>query len=175
MIDYITDDVKAMIGLESDWVEACDPVETGAVRRFTQALMDTDPIYGDAAAAAATKYGGIVAPPLFALHALRPAFGSPDTLDRFRDDPDYDGSLRGAMQGLPPLPIPLHRVLNGGNEVEVYRLPRAGERIRIRSKYLDIYQKEGKSGPMVFLITETTYANEHGDVLIKSLQTRIIR
>ena len=31
MVDYITDEVKAMIGLESDWEEACDPVEQGQI------------------------------------------------------------------------------------------------------------------------------------------------
>ena len=32
--NYITDEVKELIGRETDWVEACDPVEQGAIRRF---------------------------------------------------------------------------------------------------------------------------------------------
>jgi hypothetical protein len=63
--NYITDEVKHLIGRETDWVEACDPVEQGAIRRFHQAVMDDDPIFWKQADAAATRYGGIVAPPLF--------------------------------------------------------------------------------------------------------------
>ncbi len=50
-----------------------------------------------------------------------------------------------------------------------------GERIRVKSKYTDIYQREGKSGPLVFLLTETSYYNDKDELLLKSVQTRIIR
>lgn len=174
-VNYITDEVKAMIGLESEWEEACDPVERGQIRRHIQATMEDDPAYWDDARAAETKFGGVVAPPLFPLHALRVPAGAPDPLAKAASDPDFDGSVRGVMKGLPPLPIPLTRVLNGGNDVEVYQLAKPGERVRIKSKYLDIYQKEGRSGTMVFLLTETIYANEKGETLLKAIQTRIIR
>jgi acyl dehydratase len=175
MANYITDEVKALIGLESEWVEACDPVERGQIRRHVQATMDDDPIYWDEAYARNTKFGGVVAPPLFPLHALRQPAGTPDAFERAASDPDFDGSVRGLMKGLKPLPIPLTRVLNGGNQVEIYRLAKPDEKIRIKSKYLDIYQKEGRSGTMVFLLTETIYATDKGEVLIKAIQTRILR
>ncbi len=175
MTNYITDEVKALIGLESEWEEACDPVERGQIRRHMQATMDADPLYWDDAHAASTRYGGVSAPPLFPLHVLRVAPGTPDSFARAATDRHFDGSVRGVMKGLVPLPIPLTRVLNGGNEVEIYQLAKPGERIRVKSKYLDIYQREGRSGPLVFLITQTVYINEKGETLIKALQTRIIR
>jgi acyl dehydratase len=137
--------------------------------------MDSDPIYWDEESASATRYGGVVAPPLYPLHALRVHPGAPDPFARAATDPDFDGSVRGVMKGLKPLPIPLTRVLNGGNEVEIYQLARPGEKIRVKSKYLDIYQKEGRTGTMVFLLTETIYTNEKGDLLLKAIQTRIMR
>jgi hypothetical protein len=175
MTDYITPEVKALIGLESEWVEAPNPVERSEIRRHIQAVMDVDPVYWDDGAAGETKYRSVVAPPLFPLHAMRPAPDAPDQLARAATDPDFDGSVRGLMKGLKPLPIPLPRVLNGGNQVEIYQLAKPGEKIRARSKYVDIYQKDGRSGPMVFLITETIYKNEKDELLLKARQTRIIR
>jgi acyl dehydratase len=175
MVDYITDEVKALIGLESEWEESPEPVERGQIRRHIQAVMDPDPVYWDDDHAATTPFGGVVAPPLFPIHALRVRPDATDPFERAATDPDFDGSVRGVMRGLVPLPVPLTGVLNGGNEVEIYQLAKPGERIRIKSKYVDIYQKQGRSGPMVFLITETVYMNEKGELLLKALQTRIMR
>lgn len=77
--------------------------------------------------------------------------------------------------GLPPVPIPLPRILNGGNQVEVYQLARPGDRIRAKSKYVDIYQKEGRSGTLVFALIETVYVNQQGETLLKAVQTNVIR
>jgi acyl dehydratase len=173
--NYITDDVKQLIGRETDWVEACDAVERGAIRRFHQAVMDDDPIFWKDAEAAATRYGGVVAPPLFPLHAFRRPSWAPDPLNRVSGDPDFDGVTRDFGLGLPPVPVALPRLLNGGNQVEVHQLARPGDRIRAKSKYVDIYQKEGKSGVLVFILVETVYATQKGQTLLKALQTHILR
>jgi acyl dehydratase len=175
MMNYITAEVEALIGQESEWEEACDPVERGQIRRHAQATMDPDPLYWDNDYAASTRFGGVSAPPLFPLHVLRVRADAADPLARAADDPDFDGSVRGVMKGLQPMPIPLTRVLNGGNDVEIYQLAKPGEKIRVKSKYSKIYQREGRSGPLVFLITETLYTNEKGETLIKAIQTRILR
>jgi acyl dehydratase len=173
--NYITDEVKGLIGRETAWIEACDAVEQGAIRRFHQAVMDDDPIFWKDEYAVKTKYGGVVAPPLFPLHAKRRASGTPDPLDRVSGDPDFDGVTRDFGLALPAISIPLPRLLNGGNQVEVYQLARPGDRIRAKSKYVDIYQKEGKSGPLVFILVETVYCNQKGETLLKALQTHILR
>jgi len=174
-VNYITDEVKALIGYETKWVDAWDLVEPGAVRRFIQAVMDDDPVYWDEKQAAATKYAGVVAPPLFPLHAFRRPPGTPDPLSRVAGDPNFDGVTRDFGLGLPPVPVPLPRLLNGGNEVEVYALARPGDRIRAKSRYVDIYQKEGKSGTLVFIMVETIYANQKGATLLKAVQAHILR
>jgi hypothetical protein len=66
-------------------------------------------------------------------------------------------------------------MLNGGNDVEVRALARPGDRIVARSRYKDVFQKEGKSGPLVFVIVETTYSTDAGRVLLVSRQTQIWR
>jgi hypothetical protein len=173
--DYISDEVKKLIGYETDWVEAYDPVEQGAIRRFYQAVMDDDPVYWKQEHAMTTKYTGVVAPPLFPLHAFRRLPGTPDPLARVAGDPDFDGVVRDFGLGLPPVPIPLPRILNGGVQVEVYQLARLGDRIRARSKYVDIHQKEGRSGTLVFVLIETVYVNQKGETLLKAVQTNVIR
>jgi len=173
--NHITDDVKAMIGYATDWVEAYDSIDGSAIRRFYQAVMDDDPVYWQPERAAATKYGGLVAPPLFPLHAFRRPPGTTDPLRRISEDPDFDGLTRDFGLGLPPPPISLPRLMNAGNQVEVYRLARPGDRIRAKSKYVDIYQKEGKSGPLVFILVETVYRNNKDETLLRSLQTFVLR
>jgi hypothetical protein len=173
--NYITEEIKALIGYETDWIEACDPVESGAVRRFCQAIMDDDPTYWQPAHAAKSKYGALVAPPLYPLHAFRRPPGTPDPLRRVSEDPDFDGVPRDYGLGLPPLHIDLPRLLNGGNRIEMVRLAKHGERLSAKSRYVDIYQKEGKSGPLVFVLVETIYRNQNRHTILKSLQTHVLR
>ena len=175
MATVLTPELLAYVGIESEWEECWDEVERGQIRRHAQALMDDDPIYWDDNHAKDTRLGGVVAPPLFPLHALRAPAGSSNQFAHAAGDPDFDGSTRGVMKGLPPVPVPLTRILNGGNEVEVYQLARPGERIRVRSRYAEMYEREGRTGPMVFLITETQYHNNRGELLLKARQIRILR
>jgi hypothetical protein len=137
--------------------------------------MDDDPVYWKQEYATTTKYKGVVAPPLFPLHAFRRAPGTPDPLDRIAGDPNFDGVTRDFGLGLPPVSIPLPRLLNGGNQVEVCQLACPGDRIRAKSKYVDIYQKEGRSGTLVFILVETVYANQKGEPLLKAVQSHVLR
>jgi acyl dehydratase len=80
------------------------------------------------------------------------------------------------VTGLPPVPLPtLPRLLNGGNEVEFYQLPKLGDRITARAKYLDIYEKTGRSGTMIFILIETRYTNQKDELLMVSRVTLIRR
>lgn len=173
---YLTPEVKALIGMEGE-PEACwEPVERSEIRRFAQAVMDDDPIYWNDAYARETRYGGVVAPPLYPLFAHRRAPETPDPLPEAAMNPDFDGFTLLLHPGLPPVPLPtLPRLLNGGSEVEFYQLPRLGDRITARAKYLDIYEKSGRSGTMVFIVIETRYLNQRDELLLVSRVTLIRR
>ncbi|MGI8553334.1 MAG: FAS1-like dehydratase domain-containing protein [Dehalococcoidia bacterium] len=173
---YLTDEVREYIGRESEPMTAWDLVDASAVRRFTQAIMDPDPSYWDEASAEHSRYGGTVAPPLYPSFAFRREPGSPDPLDRFGEDREYDGLGGGTgAAGLPVVPLPLPRLLNGGVEAEFFQLARVGDRITARSRYADIYERSGRSGTMVLIVTETTYTNQDGVLLLKSRNTIIRR
>jgi acyl dehydratase len=173
---YLTPAVKALIGMDGEPQTCWEPVERSEIRRFAQAVMDDDPIFWNDAYVKTTRYGTVVAPPLFPLFAYRSTPGSPDLLADAATDPDFDGFAGLTTTGLPPLHLPqLPRLLNGGNEVELYQLPKLGDHLTARSKYVDIYEKTGRSGIMVFIVIETRYTNQDGALLMISRVTLIRR
>jgi hypothetical protein len=169
----LTDEVRQYIGAEGPAIAACDPVEKGAVRRYAQAIMDPDPAYASDEAGA--RFGGAVAPPLYPSFMFRTPFGSPDLLTERAHDPDFDGIMMGVSSGLPELPLPGFALLNGGAEVEFHRYARHGETVLQKSRYADIYERETKSGPMIFVIIETDYTTEAGELLMRARKTIIRR
>lgn len=173
--NYLTDEILAFIGVQSEPVKAWDRVEASALRRFAQAIMDDDPAYWDEENQRPSK--GVVAPPLYPLHAFRRAPSTADPLEDAGRNPDFDGAGQGlaARLGLPPLPLPFKRMLNGGNDVEIYALARPDDRLVATSRYLQIFQKEGRTGPMIFVVIETEYATDMGELLLVSRQTQIWR
>lgn len=172
--DYITPEVRALIGLQSERVEAVHPVEPSEVRRFHHAVMDPAWRYWDAERAASSRYRAPVAPPLFPVLAFRRHPAAPDPLAALEADPDFDG-LDRALRDLPPVPVPLHRLLNGGYEYSFYRYAQVGDRIFRQSRYRDIFQKDGRSGPMVFVVIDDWYSLPEGELLIECTNTLILR
>jgi hypothetical protein len=171
----LTEALKKYIGMQSKTEIACDPVECGAVRRYAQAIMDEDPIYSEACPNN-DRFGGPVAPPLFPTHMFRRAFGQPDPMQEHARDPDFDGIGATSAQGLPELePIKHLALLNGGSEIEFFRYARHGETVKLRSRYVDIVEKETSKGAMLFVTIETEYRNGEDALLMKVRRTLIRR
>lgn len=139
---------RSALGVESAPVSY--DVEKGAIRKFAEAIGDDDPIYSDEQAAQAAGFKTIVAPPTF--------------LCTFR------------AQELPDLKIQFGRVrLNGGNEYAYYQPIYAGDTITLTAKYADVSERSGRTGSMVFVITELTFKNQYGEVVAKGRNTGIMR
>jgi acyl dehydratase len=175
-MSHVTDEVRALIGVTGPKRTAPHPLGPDALRRFVQGAMETDPIHWDVAAAAARGHDGVVATPLYPVNAFPRPDGAPDPLERLVDDPEWDGSDVGAgLGGLPPVEIALKRVLNGGVDAEFHQLARVGDVISSQSRYLDIVERDGRSGTMVLVTVETTYTNQDDAVLLRVRSTIIIR
>jgi acyl dehydratase len=175
-MSFVTDEIRALIGVPGPRFEAPGPLGADELRRFVQAVMEPDPVHWDPQAAGASRYGAVVAPPLYVLHAARRAPGTPDPLDRLAAEPDWDGLDVGAgFGGLPPIEVPLTRVLNGGTEAEFFKLPALGSVVGAQSLYIDIADREGRSGPMVIARIETTYSDQDGERLARVVNTVIMR
>lgn len=175
-MSLLTDEVRALIGMEGEPITFAEVVDESMLRRFVQGAMEVDPVHWDPRLADASRYGHVVAPPLFAAHARRRESGSPDPFDRFAEEPDADGAFtQGGWGGLPPIELPLKRMVNGGTEAEFYQLVQLGDRITARTKYLDISERQGKQGPFVVVKVLTTYTNQRGELLATITITPIFR
>jgi acyl dehydratase len=139
---------RSIMGVESAPISY--EVEKGALRKFAEAIGDEDPIYLDEKAAQAAGFKTQIAPPTF--------------LCTFR------------AQDLPDLKIQFGRVrLNGGNEYEYYKPIYAGDTITVTAKYIDVSERTGRTGKMVFVVTELTFKNQLGEVVAKGRNTGIMR
>jgi hydroxyacyl-ACP dehydratase HTD2-like protein with hotdog domain len=170
----ITDEIRALVGVEGPVRTAPHPLAADTLRRFAQAAMEVDPIHWDAEAARARGYDGIVAPPLFPLHAFPRGPGTPDPLDALAADPDWDG-IELVEDGLPPVDVPLPRLLNGGVAAEVLALAREGDVLSAQSRYAAISERAGSSGPMVLVVVETDYRDQDARLLLRTRTTMIAR
>ncbi len=171
---WITDAIRALVGVWGEPVETCDPVEHGAVRRFAQAIMDDDPDYRPQAFPG--PHGdGPIAPPLFPNHMLRRPLGTPDAVQQQADNPDYDGVV--PAPGLPPIPALAHLpVVNGGSEFEFFRHARHGERVCFRQRYAEIVEKpSARGGTLIVLVLESEISVPNGDVLLRARRTLLRR
>jgi len=175
-LNPLTDEIKALIGTTAERVEASPPwgIEREGLRIFTNAIMDPDPRYWDDKFAKGTKFCGIITPPIYCSYIGRKTLaGVEDPVSRaFRENPNSDGigGVRDAgpdkKGALPPIPTPLKRILNAGNEIEVIQYPKLGDHIYSQARYSDVKGRVTKDGtPMLVVTTETTYTNQDGDVL----------
>ena len=173
----ITPEMKSHIGVASTPVESNMEANISEHRRFVHAIMDEDPIYHNEEFAKTTRYEVIVCPPLFPLSVNRRPLGSSDNLSEgFRKNPEFDALMSavdgtGAKMDLSHIP----RMLNGGNEIEFFKYMKIGEKTSSVTKVVDILEKEGRSGPMVFIISETEVRNNKGELLLISRSTAIRR
>ena len=60
-------------------------------------------------------------------------------------------------------PDGLHRRLMGGCDIHFTEAIAAGETITATTIFADIFAKQGRNGPMIMVLTDTTYTDEHGN------------
>lgn len=168
-MSLVTEQVLAFVGHESSVSEAPDAVEPSAVRRFVQASMNQDPAYQS------SDPTDLEAPDLFPMNMFVRPLGTPDILSERAGDPDFDGAIAASMRSLPELPLPGMMRLNGGYQIEIFRRAKVGERVRMKSRYVDITERQGSKGAMVLAVVDTDYFTDKGDPLLRVRNTSIYR
>ncbi|MFC1978075.1 MaoC family dehydratase N-terminal domain-containing protein [Chloroflexota bacterium] len=146
----ITDEMRSMIGVESE--SSVFEIEKEPIRRWAEAIGDTNSLYRDEEYARKKGYGSIIAPPGFVAQYAYPVKA---------------GQARIGFRN------PFTRRLNGGNEYEFFKTVQAGDVLTATTKLVGIYQREGRMGKMLFVINETTFKNQDGEVAAKTRHTRI--
>ena len=159
----VTDEIRSWIGRETlPWTLEVSRLD---IKRFAVATDDLNPLYTDEERAKQSRYGDLIAPPLFYMAPLTDPV--PESALR-ADGLPYEGKFP-----IPPTPLP--RLMDGGTEIEFFVTIRAGDTLTGRCKITDIYQKEGRSGPLIFVARETTYTNQKGEVVLIEKGTAILR
>ena len=174
----LTPEIQAKIGLLGERTKCWGVIDREGLRRFSQALMDPDPRYWAAEFAASTKFGRVITPPIYPSYMDRsPPWGDDVVSESFKNNINSDG-MGGFpnRSGLPPIKTSLKRILNGGNEIEVYEYAALGDEIYFQSKYAGIIERESKKGDHLLIVTvETTYTNQRNQVLCVTRQALIHR
>lgn len=141
--------VAALIGREI--ISESWEVEKGAIARHAQAVGDPNPLWQDEQHAQRTRFGGIIAPLTFV------ASQHGDVL----------------LERIAALNLPFTRVLNGGNEVELFKPVRPGDMITARGKLTEAKLRQGSQGRLLFLVLEMTYTNQRGEMVVVCRNTLI--
>ena len=142
----ITDEMRAHLNVESEPITY--DVEKGAVIKFAQAIGDPNPLFQDEKAARHGPYGGLIAPPTF-LRSLIPGEAKKE------------------------FPRPFPNNLDGGSEYEFFEPIRVGDRITVTRAIVDLTEREGRLGTMLFTTAETRYVNQLGQLAATQRTTGI--
>lgn len=140
-------------------------VDRTSILRYAHAIGETDPIHFDPDAARAAGYEDVVAPPFFPyVIRMHAAHLVP------KSDLEPDGSFAGDVP-----PVETTRAMAGETSIELGVPVVVGDAIRLEKRISDMYEKVGRSGPMVFVTMEFTFTNQRNELVARESFTRIYR
>ena len=148
----ITDEMRSLIGVESK--SSVYEIQKEPIRRWAEAIGDDNTLYHDEEYASKSRFGGIIAPPgMIGNYYFPVKVGGPP----------------------PQVKSPFWRRLNGGNEFEFFKPVQAGDVLTSTTKLVDLQERQGRPGigRMLIQISETTYKNQKGEVVVKTRNTGI--
>ena len=146
--EIITDEMKKAIGVPSEPVTI--EIEKGMIRKFAESIEDPNPLWQDEGYAKKSRYGGIIAPPGLLMGA----------------------EMRGRGMEM-SFQLPRLQILDGGGEWEYIKPIRPGDVLTVVDKLHDLRERDGRMGKMLFIVTETTWTNQHGELVARALGTLI--
>jgi hydroxyacyl-ACP dehydratase HTD2-like protein with hotdog domain len=135
------------------------------IQKYSFAVGESDPVHFDPEAARAAGYRDVVAPPLFPYVIRMQAYGMVPT-----GDLEPDGSTADDVP-----PVPTRRAMAGETVIELGVPVVAGDVVTVDKRIADLYEKEGRSGPLVFVEMEFTFRNQNDELVARERFTRIYR
>jgi acyl dehydratase len=154
--EYVPQQVIDLLGETPPPLESY-PVGANEIRRWAQAVYYPDPapaVFMDEAVATRGPWGGMVAPREFNPFAWMP------------------GAAPGRHWDLLRAKRPT--ALNGGQRFSYHAPIRPGDVVTRTARFADVYEKQGRSGTMVFVIGETRWTNQQGELVRRGRNTLIL-
>ncbi|MDE2844385.1 MAG: MaoC family dehydratase N-terminal domain-containing protein, partial [Chloroflexota bacterium] len=152
----ITDEVRALIGTETPPERNRFPISDEMAFDVADAIEDGNPLYRDPDYARSSRFAGILCPPLATWKDIAPPIG-------------YFGA---GQESHFQVPLPFNSYgLNGGSDWQFLRPAYSGTWVTRQFRVLDIFEKQGRSGLLVFVVRQETQTNQLGQVL--SLAKRV--
>lgn len=159
MTTLLTDELRKRIG-ETVSYEAPEEIGRAAIRYFSLAIGDDNPLYTDPDFARAHGYDDIIAPPTFVVETNQYMTGEPD-------EHGYIGHSWG-------FDIPDTRLIRGGHEYEFHHPVYPTHRLRVDWTITGMTEKTGSDGRQMLLIdSEARYTSQDGSLLAINRETLI--
>jgi hypothetical protein len=161
-LTFVTQD---MIDRKGVWGSArvSPPVSESDIRKWAIAVYWPEtppPIFWDAAYAASTRWGGIIAPPDF----------NPFAWPIVEAKPEPAEAPKAAADKAPGRKL---RGMNGG-QVETYGVPmRPGDVITARNRLRDWEERQTRLGHTLFTYSELEWRNQHDELIKRRVSTAI--
>jgi acyl dehydratase len=158
---YLTDEAMSVVGRVS-------PARTGLVTakdigKFCAAIDEDNPLYLDPDAARAAGYADVISPPLFNASTTRPT-------------PHRAGLLAdGQYASAAPPGLGHLQTMLAGQSWDITRPTVAGERVVEISTTKSITERQGSTGAMVFVESETSVTTAAGEPIERYTSTLILR
>jgi acyl dehydratase len=144
--------------------------ERGPVFRFAEAVTSSDPVYRRVDAAREAGFDDIPVPPTWFFSAAShwgafPELQPADAVPEKNPTMEVIGGLM-AKGGI---------VLHGEQEFTYHKPVTAGQTVRSEGEVVDLYEKATGERTMTFLVTETRYYDESGELLVTARMNLIHR
>jgi acyl-CoA thioesterase FadM len=151
------------------------PVEEGSIMLFARSIGDPNPIYADRDHAAATDVGGIIAPPTYVQSSAQ---FDPDYPLRPKSGERWFGSGRhpteraaaGRSSGSGGGGTGLH----AEQHYEYHRPLRAGDVLSATTRRGEGWEKQGRSGRLVFSESITEYRDADGEQVVTARSVAVM-
>ena len=173
----LTDEVKALIGRESEVVEGYEVADEETVRRYAICIPDQDPRYWGRETGQAPVWSNDDASlACLVFRGSGAALGAGHDDETMNNDWFHDsgrGQARsgaepreGALPNLRSVQPKLRSHLHAGDEIEFYQYAKIGDKVHSQRRIADIQEKVGRRGAFLLITTESRYWNQDNELLL---------
>lgn len=157
-IGDIANKYRHLVGVEHIFT-APEEIGRGIIRMFAIATGDLNPLYVDRDQAVKGPYGDLIAPPTLVC----------ETFQYYNGRLDQEGSYSDRVH------LPIGQEIRASNDYTFHKVVKYDDIITATWKISDIYERQGRTGHLLFLLVDITYTNQHGELLAENRETMVNR